>query len=310
MDAHNIDHYRAAEKRLWDHYGVTPVEHFVDLPRLNSRVRVLELGQGDPVLFVHGSPNAGSKWAPLAARLTDYRCLILDRPGCGLSEPVDYSDLDLREFGADLLALTLDGLGLSRAAIVASSLGGALALYFAHAQPERVARLALEGCPAFVEGFRVPPYNLFWSVVGAFAPITPSSRAAFRHLGHAASMDRGQFEFAVMDWRDALLKFTATMRHENSLNRNLSRRMRQYRYDADFLRQITPPTFYLWGEDDPFGGAEVAKMCAAAQPDATLKLFPSSGHLPWLDAPDLHARLVSAFLEATSSTSIADHALA
>ena len=120
--------YRAAEARLWQQYDLAPTEHFLRLPGLNTTVRVLEIGAGEPVLFVHGSPNAAPKWAPLVAQLAGTRCLLLDRPGCGLSAPVDYRGRDVRAFGADLLAQTLDALGLEQADVVASSLGGALAL--------------------------------------------------------------------------------------------------------------------------------------------------------------------------------------
>lgn len=292
----DLEQYRAAEKRLWDHYGITPTEHFIGLPKFNIKVRVLEVGQGEPVLFVHGSPNAGPKWTPLAAKLTDFRCLILDRPGCGLSEPVDYKNINLRTFGADLLGLTLDGLNLSQAHVVASSLGGALAFYFTQAQPERVLRLVQEGCPAFVQGFHVPLYNIVGSVMSALFGTTPPSRSGFRHIGHAASIDSGRIESEVLTWRDALLKFTDTIKHENGLNRNITSHAREYGYGPEFLGQIKPATLYLWGEDDPFGSVEVGQWCAAAQPNAALKTFPASGHLPWLDDPQTNARLVRDFL--------------
>ena len=60
--------YRKAEKTLWDAVGVTPTETFVTMPRLGVKVRVQEIGEGEPVLFVHGGPNAGSTWAPMIAR--------------------------------------------------------------------------------------------------------------------------------------------------------------------------------------------------------------------------------------------------
>jgi 2-hydroxy-6-oxonona-2,4-dienedioate hydrolase len=296
MNTSNIEHYRAAEQRLWDHYGVTSTEHFVSLPGFNIKVRVLEVGQGEPVLFVHGSPNAGPKWVPLVAQLADFRCLLLDRPGCGLSEPVDYTHLDLRAFGVDLLSQTLDGLDLPQATVVASSLGGALAFYFTRARPERVVRLVQAGCPAFVEGFHVPLYNLAWSVLGTLFGLAPSSQTAFRQLGHAASMDQGCFEMDILRWRDALLKYTDTARHENQLNRNIASRSSTYRYGPDFLREIQPDTLYLWGETDPFGGIDVGMRAAAAQPNALLKSFPVSGHLPWLDDPKTHAEVIRAWL--------------
>ena len=67
------------------------------------------------------------------------------------------------------------------------------------------------------------------------------------------------------------------------------------------LRQIQPATLYLWGEADPFGSVEIGKKCAAAQANAVLKTFPDSGHLPWLDDPDTHARLVTGFFARRSA---------
>jgi pimeloyl-ACP methyl ester carboxylesterase len=296
MNQQYLERYRTAEKRLWDHYNVSPIEHFIYLPKFNIKVRVLEVGEGEPVLFVHGSPNAGPKWAPLAARLTDFRCFILDRPGCGLSEPVNYKKMDLRTFGVDLIEQTLNGLDLPQVYLVASSLGGALAFYFTQAHPERVMRLVQEGCPAFVHGFRVPFFNIVSSALSLLVGYSPPSRAAFRELGHATGINGGHFESEVLVWRDALLKFTDTSRNENGLNRNITSRMRDYGYSEELLRQITPATLYLWGEADPFGGVEIGKRCVEEQAHATLKSFPGSGHLPWLDDPETHAQLVCRFL--------------
>jgi 2-hydroxy-6-oxonona-2,4-dienedioate hydrolase len=210
MDRLAIDQYRAAEQRLWEQYDPTPTEHVVRLPTYHTRIRVIEVAQGEPVLFVHGSPNAAPKWAPLAAHLPDFRCLLLDRPGCGLSEPIDYADVDLRAFGADLLSLTLTGLNVPTAAVVASSLGGALAFYFTRFHPARVVRLVQEGCPAFVHCFRLPLYTLVWSVLGLLGGPAPRSETAFRRMGYATSIDRGGFHTNVFVWRDALLRYTAT----------------------------------------------------------------------------------------------------
>lgn len=65
-----------------------PVEHRVDLARLGINVRVMEVGEGPPAVFIHGATVAGPSWADLAARLPGVRCLLVDRPGCGRSEPL------------------------------------------------------------------------------------------------------------------------------------------------------------------------------------------------------------------------------
>ena len=183
---------RAAEKRHWDYYNVVPEETFLELePFNNVKVRVQEVGQGEPVLFVHGSPNAGTTWASIVAQLQDFRCIVLDRPGSGLSEPVDITRLDIREFGADLLSSVLDGLGIEKAAVVASSFGGALALFFAAARPERVTRMVQQGCPAFVEGMLMPFFMrmLATNPIGKFIASRTVHHGEHHH-GHAPDWAR------------------------------------------------------------------------------------------------------------------------
>jgi pimeloyl-ACP methyl ester carboxylesterase len=46
------------------------------------------VGEGLPVLFLHGVNTCGTIWAPLAGRLAGVACLLVDRPGCGLSDPL------------------------------------------------------------------------------------------------------------------------------------------------------------------------------------------------------------------------------
>jgi pimeloyl-ACP methyl ester carboxylesterase len=84
----NEARYREAERRLWASVGVTPTEQRVRLERTGLTVRVQEVGQGLAVVLVHGASNSGTSWAGLVAGLDGFRCLLLDRPGCGLSDPL------------------------------------------------------------------------------------------------------------------------------------------------------------------------------------------------------------------------------
>src|SRR5687767_5615639 len=72
--------YRAAEGRLWKSVGVEPVERWLHLERNDVDVRVQEVGEGPPVLFIHGASTSGASWARLVARFPGYRCIVLDRP--------------------------------------------------------------------------------------------------------------------------------------------------------------------------------------------------------------------------------------
>jgi 2-hydroxy-6-oxonona-2,4-dienedioate hydrolase len=134
--------YREAEARLQAAVGLAPpAEHQVRLDSTGTTVRVQELGEGDPVLFIHGGPNSGSTWVPLVAHLSGLRCLLVDRPGTGLSAPYPITAANLARIGAAFVADVLDGLGIDRAHVVASSFGGHLALRSAAATPQRFARM-------------------------------------------------------------------------------------------------------------------------------------------------------------------------
>ena len=90
--------YRQAEQDLWHAYGLEPIERFVEvsLPRAVVRLRVLEIGAGEPAVFIPGTGGTGPYWAPLIRELPGIRCVMIDRPGWGLSSPLDYRDLRLR----------------------------------------------------------------------------------------------------------------------------------------------------------------------------------------------------------------------
>lgn len=308
MSAQPNDDYREAERRLWAHYGATPKEHFLDLERPRLRVRVQEVGTGDPVLFVHGAPNSGSTWAPLVASLPDFRCLLLDRPGTGLSEVLDYASVDMRARAVDVLTSVLAALGIDRLPIVASSAGGAWTFWLTLARPDAVTRMVQMGCPALVSGMQTPGFMRLLALPGLGSLIArlPASRGAgrstMRQLGHAASVDAGRIPDPLWEWSYHLNRDTPTMRSEVALiTRGLTWRgavRPEVELRDEELRRIQQPTLFLWGEDDPFGGPELARHLASIMPNATLELFPNSGHLPWLDDPATFALRTRAFLQA------------
>ena len=150
--------YRVVEGRLWASVGRAPTEQFVQLPRIGVKVRVQEVGDGPPVLFVHGGPNSGSTWAPLVEHIEGFRCLLLDRPGTGLSERVDVDRSEFTTFASRLVGDTLEALGIERAHVVASSLGGYCALWSASAEPERFERMVQMACPALLPGQQLPKF--------------------------------------------------------------------------------------------------------------------------------------------------------
>lgn len=146
-----IAHYVEAEQRFWRSVGVAPTEHRVHLKHSNVGVRIQEVGEGPPILFVHGASNSGTSWADLVARMDGFRYLMLDRPGAGLSDPLPAafeSVESLAEYSDTLVVDVLDAMGLESADVVATSYGGYAALRGAAAYPDRIRRMVIFTSPS------------------------------------------------------------------------------------------------------------------------------------------------------------------
>ena len=298
--------YREVEQRFWDWAGLRPSERRIRLPRLGVEVRVQEVGEGEPILYLHGGPNAGTTWVPLVAELGGFRSLLLDRPGTGLSAPLRIDADNLVAVAEVLVADALDALDLDRAHLVASSFGGFVALRSAAATPERISRMVQMACPAGAPGMGLPAFMKAMITPGLgrlIAALPPNERAArsiFRQIGHGASLDADRIPQLLFDWYLALQRHTDTMRSESALICSLASLRGGWdpalALPDEVLARVAAPTTFLWGRDDAFGGEEVARRLVAAMPDARLELWPDAGHLPWLDDPARAARAVESFL--------------
>ncbi|MHB1138668.1 MAG: alpha/beta fold hydrolase [Microthrixaceae bacterium] len=305
--------YRSAELALWHSLGVEPSEREVELRRLGTRVRIQELGVGVPILFIHGGPSAGTNWAPLAARLDGFRSIIVDRPGSGLSDALPVDADGLGHFADEFVVDLLDGLGLERAHVVASSFGGFLALRAAAVAPHRFDRMVQMACPAGAPGMAVPSFMraaavpMLRRLITTLPPNERAARSMLRQIGHGATLDAGDVSPQFMDWYLSLQRDTDTMRNDMALIGSLVTRRGGVHpalgLSDDLLGRVEVPTHFHWGADDPFGGDAVAVRCVAAMPHASMEIVDDAGHLPWLDDPQRAATAVRGFLERPMSSS-------
>ncbi len=219
----NEARYREAERQLWESVGVTPTEQQLRLDRIGVTVRVQEVGVGPAVVFVHGSTNSGVSWAPLIARLNGFHCLLVDRPGCGLSEPLPNTLDDpvrLGTYGDALIVDVLDALGLDHAHVVATSFGGYFALRAAAAHPDRVDRVVefgwTVGAPmgAVPLMLRIGGIPTFGRLAGMVPPTERAVRAMLRSIGLRGALATGRFSQQMVDTYLSLLRDTYTMRNE------------------------------------------------------------------------------------------------
>jgi pimeloyl-ACP methyl ester carboxylesterase len=101
------------------------------------------VGDGHPILFVHGTTATGEfEWGRLAARLaSDYQCVLPDLRGHGRSELGDSSDMG-QAICADLRHL-IEHLGLDQPHIVGFSYGSEIALMVELSAPGTAKSLVL-----------------------------------------------------------------------------------------------------------------------------------------------------------------------
>ena len=150
--------------------------------------------------------------------------------------------------------------------------------------------------PSFMRMLAIGPLGRF---IARQESTMKVSLSIMRQIGHGKSIAAGGLPAGMMDWYIQLMNNTDTMHNELSVIQHAAS-WRGFRpentFGAEFLSRIPHPTLFLWGEDDGFGGLDVAKKAVAAMPNAALQSFPDQGHLPWLDDPETNAHIVGEFL--------------
>lgn len=292
----DVERYRAAEQRLWDHLGATPTERWVTLAS-GGRVRVQQVGEGLPFVLLHGGSIAGTSWATLAVALEGVRSILVDRPGCGLSDPIPGGPLrDLpavKAYADRFLGDLLDALGLGSAAVGSTSYGGFFAFRGAAAVPNRVTKLIeyswLVGAPSESAPFTARLQSLpgMQSLVTRVPMTRGMVRGALRQFGLGRAIDSGAFDEPMLDWAHALLRHTDTLANDVRSSPDVFTPIRGQNVDVlltdELLSKLTMPVLFLWGENDPNGGAAVARRFAPRLPDAELVVVSDAEHAPWLD---------------------------
>jgi pimeloyl-ACP methyl ester carboxylesterase len=103
-------------------------------------LRIARLGNGPPLMLLHGYPDNLQIWCELAPRLADrFEVIAFDWPGMGYSEAWPGGTTPFHM--ADRMRMLLDDLGLERVSLIGMDMGGQPALAFAAKHPERIGHL-------------------------------------------------------------------------------------------------------------------------------------------------------------------------
>lgn len=99
-------------------------------------------GKGIPIVLLHGFTGSRSTWSPFVAKWKkDFQIITVDLPGHG--ETTVQSNRSMKECCHDLAKL-FEHIGLTTFHLLGYSMGGRVALSFAHLYPSRISSLLLE----------------------------------------------------------------------------------------------------------------------------------------------------------------------
>jgi pimeloyl-ACP methyl ester carboxylesterase len=256
------------------------------------RVEYATAGRGDPVVLVHGWPVSSALWRNQIPRLAGRMCVYApDLPGFGRSD-LPQPALPLESL-ADALLGFLDEVGLRQASLVAHDLGAPATLLAALREPHRFQRLIVLNTTPYPR----PPWlirALLWAIRVPLLRDALTSRLGFRGLFRIGIAARKRDRSALADEQWANVRGRDGRR---SLQRALAavRVESLTRLEAG-LDSIDLPVLVLWAEHDPTAPIAVARRLVDDMPNAVLETVPDAGHFLPLDAPEITAERVMAFL--------------
>ncbi|MFT3694536.1 MAG: alpha/beta hydrolase [Kofleriaceae bacterium] len=222
------------------------------IPAAGIDTYVAECGDGAPIVFLHGNPDTHSVWATTIGGLPGVRCIAPDIPGFG--KTAAQQDLSLESQG-EWVAGLCDALKLDRIHLVVHDVGGVYGLAFATLHPKRLRALTIMNTIFF------PDYKWhFWGRVWRTSRLGELAMKLSAKFLFISQLRRGS-PTMPRDYAElAFEEFTPTTK-ENVL--------RYYRastpdiwqgWDKRLLASIKDvPTQVLWGDKDPFIGAQFAE---------------------------------------------------
>jgi pimeloyl-ACP methyl ester carboxylesterase len=245
------------------------------------------VGEGPPLVLVHGAAVDSRMWGPQLAALADeFTVVAWDEPGAGRSSDVP-ADFVLPDY-ANCLAALIGALELGPAHVAGVSWGGTVAQELYRHHPELVATLLLVDTYAGWKG-SLPEAEVRVRVEGVRQMLAAADHLFDPTLPGLFAGDPPA-EFAAL-----LEAMAADVRPESMKTALLVMAEADQR---DLLPRIAVPTLLIWGERDARSPLSVARQFEDAVPDAKLVVIPGAGHVSNLEAPELFNDAVRKFCRA------------
>ncbi len=253
------------------------------------RLAYLDIGQGPPVILLHGFGGSMWQWEQQQTALAQtHRVLTLDMIGAGLSDKPDltYSPT----FMLNTFTAFMDNLNIKQATLIGNSMGAGVAAAMALANPERVNKLVLiSGFPAnVVESTSSPSYRRF---VEHRPPIWLAKIGLWMAGRWATEQVLKEIIFDHRLITPILIERSFRNRTDRGFLHPLYSQLDHLpEWENDYaprLTQISQPTLIIWGTDDRIFPPSVGQTMHATIPNSTYLEVPNSGHIPQWENPQV-----------------------
>lgn len=268
--------------------------HRIELP--GAEVNYAEIGEGEPILFVHGLAGCWRNWLENLPHFgRGHRAIALDLPGFGDS-PMPSWPIDMPAYGR-LIHDFCEKLGIDRvAALVGNSMGGFVSTEAAIERPSRFERLVLVSAAgiSFAErqGRREEAaIRMFEATIPALAgprrtwlARSRGRQLAFGNIFNYPNRVRPELLQEQIDPSVRSPGFSDSMRAIGG-------------YDTRHrLAEIEIPTLIVWGMKDRVVPVEAAIGYHRLIRGSRLELFERTGHVPQMERPARFNQLLDEFL--------------
>ncbi len=242
----------------------------------NSRIKLpqgllfwREVGEGIPIIFLHGAWNDSSQWLKVMELLCqDVHCLAPDLLGFGESDcPNIHYSIDLQ---VECLAKFIEALKLDKVHLVGHSLGGWIAVSYALKYPEQISSLALIA----PEGVEVEKLEENWKKIQNLMK-RPVWVFKILRLLRPLTKKLGLNPWLEEDWEQRQLM----LRYPTGSKLLFLRQLPEIRAELvqDKLVFLTVPALILQGEKDLPDAVAKSDIYARVIPKAELKIIARAG---------------------------------
>ncbi len=265
-----------------------------DVTASGVRLRVVEAGEGAPVILLHGVFFDHRTWDRVLDNLSEvYRVVAPDLPGFGASEkpPLNRYGYRVNSF-AETVADLYGGLEFGPATIVGHGLGGAIALAVAAQHPELVSSLVLVDALVYPGPLDFRRRIALLPIVGGFVFKQLWGKSTFRAFyrqtlvsNHAeVSNERIDSYYRSFSFPAARGSALATLRGALDTRPIVAHTSR-----------IQTPTLVVWGQHDRVYPPALGQRLARELRDCSFALL-DAGHAPQEEKPLELAQLIRRFL--------------